>query len=76
MYIYIYKLKKRTRVGHAFLSNERKVLRSFAFFCVLLHKNGAFCAFFSVLCKRTLYSLRSFTFFAKECCILCILLRS
>ena len=27
-------------------------------------------------CKRTLHSLRSFTFFAKERCILCTLLRS
>ena len=47
-----------------------------ATFCVLLHKNVAFFAFFYILCKRTLCSLRSFTFFAKECCVLCVLLRS
>ena len=41
-------------------------MRSFqknATFCVLLHKNVAFFAFFYVLCKRTLRSLRSFRFF-------------
>ena len=31
---------------------------------------------FAFFCKRTKRSLRSFTFFAKECCVLCILLRS
>ena len=30
-------------------------------------------AFFYVLCKRMLHSLRSFTFFAKVRCILCVL---
>ena len=44
-----------------------------ATFCVLLQKNVAFFAFFYVLCKRMLHS---FTFFAKECCVLCVLLRS
>ena len=46
------------RVGHAFYSKERYVLRSFAkercALCVLLHylqKNVAFFAFFYVLCK-------------------------
>ena len=51
-------------------------------FCVLLHKNVlcvlfrslqknvAFFAFFYVLCKRTLHSLRSFTFLRKECIVL------
>ena len=39
-----------------------------AFFNVLMHKNVAFFAFFYILCKRTLRSLRSFTFFAKERC--------
>ena len=33
IYISIYILKKRTRVGHAFFSKERNVLGSFAFFC-------------------------------------------
>ena len=31
---------------------------------------------FAFFCKRTLRSLHSFTFFAKECCVLCVLLRS
>ena len=44
IYICIYILKKRIRVGHAFF------------------------------CKRMLRSLRSLTFFAKECCVLCLLL--
>ena len=34
-------------------------------------QRNASSAFF---CKRTLCSLRSFAFFAKECCILCVLL--
>ena len=65
IYIFIYILKK-----------ERNVLRSFAFFskrmkrsCVLLHslqKNETFSAFFYILCKRMLSSLRSFTFLGKE----------
>ena len=33
-------------------------------------------AFFYVLFKRTRCSLRSFMFFIKECCVLCVLLRS
>ena len=48
----------------------------FAFFNVLFEKNTLFFAIFYVLCKRMLHSLRSFTFFAKEHCILCVLLRS
>jgi len=44
--------------------------------CVLLQKNDTFFAFFYVLCKRTLHSLRSFTYFAKECIVLCVLLGS
>ena len=53
------------------------VLRSFAFFCkrmkrsrILLwslQKNEMFSAFFYVLCKRMLHSLRSFMFLRKEC---------
>ena len=31
---------------------------------------------FAFFCKRTLHSLHCFTFFAKERCILCVLLRS
>ena len=57
IYICIYIFKKRTRVGHGF-------------FCVLLQKNVAFFAFFYALCKRMLHSLRSFTFFPKERCML------
>ena len=41
-------------------------LRSFA-------KQRNVLAFFSVLCKRTLRSLCSFLFFAKERCVLCVL---
>ena len=47
-------------------------MRSFqknAPFCVLLQKNIAFFAFFYILCKRTLHSLRSFTFIRKECIV-------
>ena len=71
-YIYIYIFKKRTRVGHAFFTKERKVLRSFAFFCILcillrsLQKNVAFFALFYVLCKRTLRALHYFMFFRKN----------
>ena len=39
----------------------------------VLFKRTQHSAFF---CKRTLHSLRSFTFFAKERCVLCVLLRS
>ena len=52
----------------------------YIFLYIYRKKNGTFSrsfakewnvlAFFSVLCKRTLRSLRSFPFFAKECCIL------
>ena len=47
-----------------------------AFFCKILQKNVGFFAFFYILCKRMLRSLHSFTFIAKESCILCILLHS
>ena len=63
-----------SRVGHVFFSKERNGLVFFSkernvlmFFCVLYKKNAAF------FIKRTLPSLRSFTFFIKECCILCVL---
>ena len=56
-----------------FFSKERNVL---VFFSVLYKKNAAFFAFFYVLYKRTRCSLRSFTFFIKECSVLCVLLRS
>ena len=39
-------------------------------FFYVLFKRMQRSAFFYVLCKRTLRSLRSFTFFAKECCVL------
>ena len=51
------------------LKKERNVLRSFT-------KERNILTFFYVLCKRTLRSLRSFMFFAKERCILCALFRS
>ena len=72
IYIYIYILKKITQRLAFFCKrtkHSRVLLRS-------LRKNVAFFAFFYVLCKRTLHSLRSFTFFAKECCVLCVLLCS
>ena len=50
-----------------------------AMFCVILRsfaKERNVLALFYVLCKRTKRSLCSFTFFAKECCVLCALLRS
>ena len=51
------------------MKKEWNVLRSFA-------KEQNILAFFYVLCKRTLTSWRSFKFFAKECCVLCVLLCS
>ena len=72
IYLYIYILKKRTQHS-AFFCKRTK--RSCVLLCSL-QKNKTFSAFFYVLCKRTLRSLRSFTFFAKECCVLCVLLRS
>ena len=48
---------------------EGNVLRSFA-------KERNVLAFFHVLCKRTLRSLRSLRFFAIDRCILCVLLHS
>ena len=51
------------------LKKERNVLRSFA-------KERNILVFFYVLCKRMLRSLRSFTFFAKERCVLCALFSS
>ena len=57
----------------AFFSKERNVLK---FFCVLYKKNAAYFAFFYVIYKRTLRSLRCFTFFIEECGVLWVLLRS
>ena len=48
------------------LKKKWNVLRSYA-------KERNILAFFYVLCKRM---LRSFKFFAKECCVLCTLFRS
>ena len=62
LYIFIY-------IYIYILKKERNVLRSFA-------KERKILAVFYVLCKRMLHSLRSFMFFAKECCVLCVLLRS
>ena len=62
VYIYIYILKKRTQRS-AFFCKRTKSSR------ILLHslqKNETFSAFFYVLYKRTLRSLRSFTFLRKE----------
>ena len=72
IYISIYILKKERNVLAFFCKRTERS-------CVLfrsLQKNVAFFAFFSVLCKRTLRSLRFFPFFAKERCDLCILFRS
>ena len=47
--------------------------------CVLLRsfqKNATFSRSFAFFIKRTLRSLRSFTFFIKERSVLCVLLRS
>ena len=62
MYIYIY-----ISIYIYILKKERNGLRSFA-------KERNILAFFYILCKRTLRSLNSFTFFAKERCNLCVLL--
>ena len=66
MYLYIFIEKKNE--GWAFPLFKR--MQRSAFFCVLLQKNIAFFAFFYILCKRMLCSLRFLTFFAKERCIL------
>ena len=50
------------------MKKEQNVLRSFA-------KERNVVAFFYGLCKRMLHSLRSFTFFAKEHSVLCVLFR-
>ena len=74
--IYTFQKKATFLRSFAFFSKECNVL---AFFCVLYKKNAAFFAFFYLLSKRTLRSLRSlrsFTFFIKECGVLCVLLCS
>ena len=68
VYLYIY-LYISMYIYIYILKKERNVLRSFA-------KERNVLAFFYVLCKRTLRSLHSFTFFAKVHCVLCILLCS
>ena len=61
------------RVGHAFFSKERNILAIFWFFFKrTLHSR----LLLRSLYKRKLHSLRSFTFFIKERCILCVLLCS
>ena len=68
IYIYIY----ISLYIYIYWKKERNVLHSFAFFWkrtkrsrVLLRslqKNETFSAFFYILCKKTMHSLRSFTF--------------
>jgi hypothetical protein len=70
------KMTKNSKKKKERKKKERAKKKFVTFFYVLLQKNDAFFAFFYVLCKRTLRSLRSFTFFAKERCVLCVLLRS
>ena len=73
IYIYIY-LYISIYIYINILKKERNVLHSFASVLLCsLQKNVAFFAFFYFLCKRTLHSLRSFLFFAKERCVLCTL---
>ena len=62
IYLYIYNIYIYIYI----LKKECNVLRSFA-------KERNVLAFLYVLCKRTLHS---FTFFAKERCVLCVLLRA
>ena len=59
-------------LGKCSFQKNATFLRSFAFFSKVKTLSYSF-AFFI---KRTLHSLRSFTFFIKERCILCVLLRS
>ena len=59
-----------------FLPERYVLLRSFCVLFRSLQKNGAFFPFFSVLCKRTKRSFRSFPFFVKECYVLSVLFRS
>ena len=62
IYISIYILKKERNVLAFFCKRTKRsriLLRS-------LQKNKTFSAFFYILCKRTLHSLRSFTFLRKE----------
>ena len=75
LYIYIYRKKERGLGMRSFQKHATFCVlsRSFAkercILCVLLHslqKNVAFFAFFYILCKRMLRSLRSFTFLRKE----------
>ena len=54
---------------YIYWKKEPNVLRSFA-------KERNVLAFFSIFCKRTKCSLRSFTFFAKEQNVLCVLFHS
>ena len=70
-------LFKRTQRSHILLRSFKRTKCSRV--CILYKKNAAFFVFFYILYKRTLrslHSLRSFTFFIKECSVVCILLRS
>ena len=61
IYIYIY-IEKRTQRSAFFC---KRMKRSRVLLCSL-QKNEMISAFFYVLCKRILHSLRSFTFLRKE----------
>ena len=69
IYFYIY-LEKRTERSPVLLQKNETFSRSFPFFaeerCVLFRSLQKNIAFFSVLCKRTLRSLHSLSFFRKE----------
>ena len=67
-------LFKRTQRSHILLRSFKRTKRSRV--CILYKKNAAFFVFFYILYKRTLRSLRSFTFFIKERSVVCILLHS
>ena len=70
IYIYIYKYIYTVYIHISINIYLKKKIEGLACF---LFKRTQHSAFF---CIRTLRFLRSFTFFAKECCVLCILLRS
>ena len=70
IYIYIYIYLKKNATFCVLVQKNKTFSRSFTFFakerCILCKRMLLFFAFFSVLCKRTLCSLRSFPFFKKN----------
>ena len=62
IYLYIYIEEKKCNILHSFGFFCKRTKH----FCVLLRSLQKNVAFFSVLCKRTLRSMRSFPFFRKE----------